>query len=150
MASDRSRSRSPRERTDIRGRKAAGAKKPKKHIQGMEDAELIEVNNDGECGWASIGLGNSIASIKGHNYDATTRKNKHQLIREKKKQLRGYHQAKNVRIRGRKRKRTMEKDKGKGLESTRDWRSNQGRWSTNNHIRGIHGSNPTKEEKVDR
>ena len=45
---------------------------------------MIEVNNDGECGWAAIGLGNSIASIKGHAYDATTRKNKHKLIREKK------------------------------------------------------------------
>ena len=74
----------PREKIDMRGRNAAEVKKPKKHIQGMEEAELIEVKNDGECGWAAIGLGNSIASTKGSTYDAATRKNKHQLIREKK------------------------------------------------------------------
>ena len=80
----RDRSRSPHRRASTRGRKDVVVKKPKKHIQGMEEAELIDVKNDGECGWAAIGLGNSIANIKGSNYDAVTKKAKHQLIREMK------------------------------------------------------------------
>ena len=39
----RDRSRSPHGRSDTRGRNVVEVKKPKKHIQGMDEAELIDV-----------------------------------------------------------------------------------------------------------
>ena len=36
----------------------------KKPIQGMEGAELIDTENDGECGYTAAGIGNALANVE--------------------------------------------------------------------------------------